>query len=247
MPSTMVTRSSFYVTTGSGSQHWVTVIGYEGVDNSDNLSTDNFIILDPDRTSGLEPESLSSRGLTLRYGDWMGNVRISYASADVDDGRVPSEHFSDCFYGDWFVDSGVVDYVFDHGYITGMRARPCSGLRTTSALRGGNHSLARGGKPQVAREKAPIRTMRTTRFSWPGALPGRARRRRERVTGRTISRPTWRSQPRAARQDDRELREQDCRCEHRSRPVGTWTSSMTRTRSRLGRAMRLPGAPRRAF
>ena len=27
----------------------------------------------------------------------------------------------------------------------------------------------------------------------------------------------------------------------------TWTSSMTRTRSRLGRAMRLPGAPRRAF
>ena len=91
-----------YVTTGSGSQHWVTVIGYEGVDNPDNLSTDNFIILDPDRTSGLEPESLSSRGLTLRYGDWMGNVRISYASADVDDGRVPSEHFSDCFYGDWF-------------------------------------------------------------------------------------------------------------------------------------------------
>ena len=49
----------------------------------------------------------------------MGNVRISYASADVDDGRVPSEHFSDCYYGDWFVDSGVVDYVFDHGYITG--------------------------------------------------------------------------------------------------------------------------------
>ena len=29
-----------YVTTGSGSQHWVTVIGYEGVDNPDNLSTD---------------------------------------------------------------------------------------------------------------------------------------------------------------------------------------------------------------
>ena len=143
-----------YVTTGSGSQHWVTVIGYEGVDNPDNLSTDNFIILDPDRTSGLEPESLSSRGLTLRYGDWMGNVRISYASADVDDGRVPSEHFSDCFYGDWFVDSGVVDYVFDHGYITGYAGTtlfgPANGLRRSEAVT----ILWRvAGKPQVASEK----------------------------------------------------------------------------------------------
>lgn len=143
-----------YVTTGSGSQHWVTVIGYEGVDNPDNLSTDNFIILDPDRTSGLEPESLSSRGLTLRYGDWMGNVRISYASADVDDGRVPSEHFSDCFYGDWFVDSGVVDYVSDHGYITGYAGTtlfgPANGLRRSEAVT----ILWRvAGKPQVASEK----------------------------------------------------------------------------------------------
>ena len=143
-----------YVTTGSGSQHWVTVIGYEGVDNPDNLSTDNFIILDPDRTSGLEPESLFSRGLTLRYGDWMGNVRISYASADVDDGRVPSEHFSDCFYGDWFVDSGVVDYVFDHGYITGYAGTtlfgPANGLRRSEAVT----ILWRvAGKPQVASEK----------------------------------------------------------------------------------------------
>lgn len=112
-----------YVTTGSGSQHWVTVIGYEGVDNPDNLSTDNFIILDPDRTSGLEPESLSSRGLTLRYGDW-------------------------------FVDSGVVDYVFDHGYITGYAGTtlfgPANGLRRSEAVT----ILWRvAGKPQVASEK----------------------------------------------------------------------------------------------
>ncbi len=109
-----------YVTTGSGSQHWVTVVGYENVDDPDNLSTDNFIILDPDATTDTAPESLSARGLHLRYGDGMGNVRISYATAGVDDGRVASEHFSDCYYGDWYVDSGVIDYVYDHNLIMGL-------------------------------------------------------------------------------------------------------------------------------
>ena len=110
-----------YVTTKSNSQHWVTVVGYENVDDPDNLTTDNFIVLDPDSArQSTEPESLSARGLTLRFGDWMGNVRISYASAGVDDGRVPSEHFSDCYYGDWYVDAGVIDYVYDHGLITGI-------------------------------------------------------------------------------------------------------------------------------
>ena len=110
-----------YVTTKSNSQHWVTVVGYENVDDPDNLTTDNFIVLDPDSArQSTEPESLSARGLTLRFGDWMGNVRISYATAGVDDGRVPSEHFSDCYYGDWYVDAGVIDYVYDHGLITGI-------------------------------------------------------------------------------------------------------------------------------
>ena len=110
-----------YVTTKSNSQHWVTVVGYENVDDPDNLTTDNFIVLDPDSArQSTEPESLFARGLTLRFGDWMGNVRISYATAGVDDGRVPSEHFSDCYYGDWYVDAGVIDYVYDHGLITGI-------------------------------------------------------------------------------------------------------------------------------
>ena len=109
-----------FVTTGSGNQHWVTVVGYENVDDPDNLSTDNFIILDPDATTDTAPESLSARGLHLRYGDGMGNVRIAYATAGIDDGRIPSEHFSDCYYGDWYVDSGAVDYVYDHGLITGL-------------------------------------------------------------------------------------------------------------------------------
>ena len=67
---------------------------------------------------------------------------------------LPSEHFSDCFYGDWFVDSGVVDYVFDHGYITGYAGTtlfgPANGLRRSEAVT----ILWRvAGKPQVASEK----------------------------------------------------------------------------------------------
>ena len=108
-----------FVTTASGSQHWVTVVGYENVDDPDNLSPDNFLMLDPDMTSTTEPESLTARGVTLRYGDWMGNVRISRDAAPVDDGRIAYEHFSDCYYGDWYVDSGAIDYVYSHGLIKG--------------------------------------------------------------------------------------------------------------------------------
>ena len=210
-----------YVTTGSGSQHWVTVIGYEGVDNPDNLSTDNFIILDPDRTSGLEPESLSSRGLTLRYGDWMGNVRISYASADVDDGRVPSEHFSDCYYGDWFVDSGVVDYVFDHGYITGYAGTTLFGpVKSLKRSGGGNHPLAREGQAPGCFRKASIRRCELRGLLRPGAYLGTRGRRRERV-GRDERFPAPDMESRASSSPRRcaNYANKIAGCEHRSRPV----------------------------
>lgn len=109
-----------FVSTGSGGMHWVTVVGYENVSDPNNLSLGNFLMLDPDWASGTEPESLANRGTTLRFGDAMGNVRISRASAAVNDGRVPSEHFSDCYLDDWFVDGGYIDYVFDHGIMTGL-------------------------------------------------------------------------------------------------------------------------------
>lgn len=136
-----------YVTTGSGSQHWVTVIGYEGVDNPDNLSTDNFIILDPDRTSGLEPESLSSRGLTLRYGDWMGNVRISLCVGRRRRRACSLRAFQRLLLRRLVRRLGRrrlrLRPRLHHRLCGHDPVRACERL---AALRGGNHSLARGGQ-----------------------------------------------------------------------------------------------------
>lgn len=138
-----------FVTTASGSQHWVTVVGYENVSDPNNLSTENFLMLDPDMTSTTEPETLASRGVTLRFGDWMGNVRISRATAGVDNGRVAYEHFSDCYYGDWYVDCGAIDYVYSHGLIKGSGdgTYDPSGLLTRGQVATILYRIA--GKPQA--------------------------------------------------------------------------------------------------
>ncbi len=110
--------SILYVTTTSGNQHWVTIVGYENADEN-NLRPENFIMLDSNYAFDLEPVSLTAHGYTLRYGDTFGNVRISKTAADIQPDRVAYEHFSDCFYGDWFVDSGVLDYAYVHGLVSG--------------------------------------------------------------------------------------------------------------------------------
>ena len=110
--------SILYVTTTSGNQHWVTVVGYENADEN-NLRPENFIMLDSNYAFNLEPVSLTAHRYTLRYGDTFGNVRVSKASTNLEDNRVPYEYFSDCYYGDWFVDSGVLDYAYMHGLVSG--------------------------------------------------------------------------------------------------------------------------------
>ncbi len=123
-----------YVTTTSGNQHWVTIVGYENADEN-FLRPENFIMLDSNYAFSLEPTSLTTHGYTLRYGDTFGNVRISKASTYLQPNRVAYEHFSDCYYGDWFVDSGVLDYAYTHGLVSGYSG---------STLFGPYDSLTRG-------------------------------------------------------------------------------------------------------
>ncbi len=110
--------SILYVTTTSGNQHWVTIVGYENADEN-NLRPENFIMLDSNYAFSLEPLSLTAHRYTLRYGDTFGNVRVSKTSTNLEDNRVPCEYFSDCYYGDWFVDSGVLEYAYTHGLVSG--------------------------------------------------------------------------------------------------------------------------------
>ncbi len=107
-----------YVTATTGNEHWVTVVGYENADAT-KLRPENFIVLDSNFAFALEPISLTAHGYTLRYGDSFGNVRISKASVSAQAGPVASEYFSDCYYGDWFVDSGVLDYAYEHDLVSG--------------------------------------------------------------------------------------------------------------------------------
>lgn len=108
-----------YVTTTSGSQHWVAIIGYENVDDANNLSPSNFIMLDSNYAFDCRPCSLTARGYQLRFGDTFGNVRVSKGSASTVEQREPYL-FSDCYKGDWFVDSGVLEYAFNNGLMTGF-------------------------------------------------------------------------------------------------------------------------------
>ena len=107
-----------YVTTTSGNQHWVAVIGYEGVDDPGNLKLSNFVMLDSNYAFDCEPALLSERGYTLRFGDTFGNVRVCKNSTDSSS-RVSTEWFDDCYYGDWFVDSGVIEYAVNNSLIYG--------------------------------------------------------------------------------------------------------------------------------
>ncbi len=107
-----------YVTTTSNNQHWVAIVGYENVDDPDNLSLGNFIMLDSNYAFDSQPCSLASRGYTLRYGDTFGNVRVSKGWAAAEEQR-ESFLFSDCYLGDWFVDKGVLEYAVSNGLMTG--------------------------------------------------------------------------------------------------------------------------------
>lgn len=107
-----------YVTTTSGNQHWVAVVGYENVSDPNNLSPESFIMLDPNYAFSCEPCSLTTHGYVLRYGDTFGNVRVSKGYASIEDLREPYL-FEDCYRGDWFVDSGDLEYVVNQGLMTG--------------------------------------------------------------------------------------------------------------------------------
>lgn len=107
-----------YVTTTGGNQHWVAIVGYENVDDANNLSPSNFIMLDSNYAFDCQPCSLTTHGYQLRFGDTFGNVRVSKGWAASEEQR-EAYLFSDCYRGDWFVDSGVLEYAVNHRLMTG--------------------------------------------------------------------------------------------------------------------------------
>lgn len=72
------------VTTPGSSWHWVAVVGYVGVTDSNNLSIENFLMLDPGHYSSKTPETME--GCTfLHQGGTLGDMRISKGSVETTD------------------------------------------------------------------------------------------------------------------------------------------------------------------
>ncbi|MBQ3302301.1 MAG: cell wall-binding repeat-containing protein [Eggerthellaceae bacterium] len=70
-----------YVDLPYGGEHWVTVVGYDGVDEASELSASNFLMIDPASRPTPIVESLTASGYTLRLEEH--NVFVSKTVAPV--------------------------------------------------------------------------------------------------------------------------------------------------------------------